>query len=588
MDIQGYIIDQWLGKMDSEHQVLTVYDSDKLYYSLLPMAQERNIKVIDTTTNKLPNREEATKYWTDTLPNDKEARMLIYRQCEMPKTNDQKILDPYIGLTQTGIVFPIGPKDQYENMCKSFLPGKEEAIDKLIGNGNASFNNINALQEGVTYPELENLTKGKSLNEIVVNLLALEQTPNSKWMSEWRSFGETYLPGLQCDGNSLSTIKQKLWQYLLFSEFVHDLPVALPDSLKSVAICPKEQTVNINNICSSIRNRNDLREDYVEQSQSIVNRFHLDKLFAKAENLGKIVTFAFENIVEYEIYLDYLSKGDYQNASLTLRKNQDNVWYQADSSVALFWNLVRQCEIMMKVIRDSSTPIDDLNSLAEWYAKIGYKIDMAFRKYQTILSQSADDNPQIAELSKLVYTNYRSFTEQVQQKYQQLVYKEGYPISSIDKNIEVWEKYIAPLLEKKKKVAVMMADAFRFEMGQEITEIVTRNNEVECKPSSAFAPTVTRFGMAALLPKAKDKLRLVVENEKLMPAIDGKIIETPSDRVNYIKENIPAHVHVMDITSDKLANAIVDDHVNLLIIRSTKIDTSGESIQGIGLAEMEN
>lgn len=48
MDIQGYIIDHWLGKMSAEKPVLVIYDRNALYHSVLPLAEEKGVKVIDT------------------------------------------------------------------------------------------------------------------------------------------------------------------------------------------------------------------------------------------------------------------------------------------------------------------------------------------------------------------------------------------------------------------------------------------------------------------------------------------------------------------------------------------------------------
>ena len=49
MDIQGYILDHWMGKMSAEHPVLMVYDKDGIYYDLLPMLKERGA---DTFENR--------------------------------------------------------------------------------------------------------------------------------------------------------------------------------------------------------------------------------------------------------------------------------------------------------------------------------------------------------------------------------------------------------------------------------------------------------------------------------------------------------------------------------------------------------
>lgn len=586
MDIQGHIIDKWLGTMSANHPILTVYDTDSRYYSLLPLVAERGVKVIDTTKNLLANREEACDYWINTLVTDSNARMLIYRTVKFAE--NKKVNDPYIAFTQAGKFFPFGPNDNYVNMCKSFLPGKADTIDGLFKNGTDNFTNINALQEGVSYPELENLTQGKSFVEITLGLLSLAETANTAWMSEWKSFGESYLPNLDCNGTTLRDVKQKLWQYLLFSEFVFDLPCDLPAELKTVACCPEEQYENIIILCKNLRNQNDLRDDYVEQAQDITAKLHLDTLFSNAKNLGKIVTFAFENRVEYNIYLDDLHNGEYEKASLLLSKNKQSVWYQADAEVSLFWDLAEQCERMLGCIRKANGELNNLKELTTWYAEQGFQVDTAFRRYQQKISTSDEDNASIAELSKFVYAQYRSFTEQIQHKYQKAIIEEGYPISTIASNVTFWQTNVEPLLNQQKRIVVLFADAFRYEMGKELSASLGNSYTVDCQPSAAYIPTVTRFGMAALLPHANDTIELKVEDKKLMPFIEGKKIELPADRVNYIKANVPSHVVVSDTTSDKFLTTAIDESTNLMIIRSIKIDAAGENITNIGLTEMDS
>ena len=84
MDIQGYILDHWIGKMSAEHPVLMVYDKDGIYYDLLPMLQEKGVKVIDSTQSHLHARLSAQRYWCKDLSLNKDTRMVIYRKRSLP------------------------------------------------------------------------------------------------------------------------------------------------------------------------------------------------------------------------------------------------------------------------------------------------------------------------------------------------------------------------------------------------------------------------------------------------------------------------------------------------------------------------
>ena len=128
----------------------------------------------------------------------------------------------------------------YENICRSFLPAKLTELNQLFETGTPGFNLVNALLDGAAYPELEQLTGGKSITETTVGLLSISSCTDMKWQKEWRAFSEAQFPSLDTSGSSLQEIQSKLWTYLLFSEFVFDLPETLPDNLKSVRIAPTE------------------------------------------------------------------------------------------------------------------------------------------------------------------------------------------------------------------------------------------------------------------------------------------------------------------------------------------------------------
>lgn len=591
IDIQGHIVDHWLGKMDENHPVLTIYDATGQYYELLSLVEERGVMVVDTTKDILLTRMKSCEFWMTKLQQNSDARLVIYRKTAPLVNNTQKVADPYAALAQINNKnFPQeGAKDMYINMCKSFIHGKADVIDDLFRDGCPSFNTINALLDGANYPELESITKGKSMVEITVNLLALDEVKSSSWLSEWRSFGAAHFPNLDCNGFTLREIQGKLWQYLLYSEFALDLPIAIPAELVTVPVSPKEKFDTITNVCRAIRNRVDLRNDYVEQAQNVVSKLRLDEIFSGANDLGKIVTFAFENRVEYENYVAALHSGDYTKASERFFANKhQSLWFEADKDVSTFWNLAEQCELMLKSIRDAKDNLDSLANIANWYVENGYRVDSAFRHYQTLLSQSSSDILQTEEMTQVVHSNYRAFTEHIQKTYQEKFAEEGYGAMSIASNLGFWNEYVKPLLDKKKKVVVLMADAFRYEMGKELEQsIVNHYDEVECIPSRAYVPTVTRFGMAALLPDAENKMMLSIVDGHLQPVFDGEAIKIPDDRIAYIEKSTPSTVKVQDFNIKDFVPSKISSDTNLLIIRSVDIDASGENLTGNGLSSME-
>ena len=115
MDIQGYILDHWMGKMSAEHPVLMVYDKEGIYYDLLPMLQEKGVKVIDTTQSHLHARLSAQRYWCNELSLNKDSRMVVYRKLSLPNNKRSWVEEPYAAFMKGGCIFPQGSQDRFEN-----------------------------------------------------------------------------------------------------------------------------------------------------------------------------------------------------------------------------------------------------------------------------------------------------------------------------------------------------------------------------------------------------------------------------------------------------------------------------------------
>ena len=434
--------------MSDKHPVLTVYDPEGKYTSLLPLAENKGITVINTTKTPFAAYEQAFDCYLNKLGIDREARMLIYRSKHIPATEGEKSDDPFYALSQIGECFPFGPNDDLLMISKRFLPNKTAEIDKLQAEGNLKFNSINALQGGASYPVLENLTHGKSPKEMTLGLLRLESVADLSWMQEWKQLAENHYSGLNADGNSLVSVQENLWQYLLFSEFVLDLPTKLPDTMASIPMALPENKETIFDLCNSIRNLLDMREDYVRQAKRISDKLHLADSFAKATNLGAVVTFAFENKVEYTCFNQAVSSGQYEQAAAMVAKNKQSIWYETDDSVRQFWNLAdHACQLFAVIYASKSIPADaSFKDIAQWYASTGYKADNAFRHYMTIEQDISHVSPYINDLSKAVVDAYRSFTETEVQQYQQTVVSEGLQGEiGIQRNTNAFNTHIAHL-----------------------------------------------------------------------------------------------------------------------------------------------
>lgn len=573
-------MDHWLSKMKPENPVLTIYDKDGTYYDILPIAKEKGIKVIDTTKGFLHARLAASKFWCNELSLNSDNRMIIYRKRQMPTNNRSWVEEPFVAFTKSGALFPYGPQDGYENICRTFLPAKQQELDKLFSQGSTSFNMINALLDGAAYPELEQLTGGKSFAEMTVGLLSQTSCSDMKWLNEWKNFAEVQYPGLDANGVTLNDVQLKLWSYLLFSEFVFDLPEELPDNLKSVAVAPVELKDKIYMVCDKLRNQINLRETYVKRANKIAVQLNLADVFARAKHLGERVTFSFENSVEYDRLISYVKEGNIVAARNLANKNQNDVWYQEDKEVETFWNLSESLLLLCECINNGIMSDGNLKDIVEWYAESGCQADFAFRRYHTDLLGAINMPKQVSSLTELLNAKYREFTERGVKVYQQSILElKDYP----ELNNQGFVQKVYPALKDDKRVAFVMVDAFRFEMGKTFAESMKRiyRDRVEYAPRISYLPSVTRFGMANHL----GDISLDTQSGKLQPLIGFDVVSTPEDRIDYLKKTIG--VELQDVRLEDFEPTAVNDETRLLVVRSQGIDTAGENDKLNGLSSME-
>ena len=93
----------------------------------------------------------------------------------------------------------------------------------------------------------------------------------------------------------------------------------------------------------------------------------------------------------------------------------------------------------------------------------------------------------------------------------------GY-VSEINKQREFYRKYVSPNVSKGNRVFVVISDALRFEVAAELSEVLSHTTKGKAKLEAVQAvfPSITRFGMAALLPGKELSV-----SDKMEVSIDG-------------------------------------------------------------------
>jgi hypothetical protein len=174
---------------------------------------------------------------------------------------------------------------------------------------------------------------------------------------------------------------------------------------------------------------------------------------------------------------------------------------------------------------------------------------MESRKYNFEFAASNDHHG----LEKLITKAEQRYTQvgsELSKHFMTQFHKAKHPIKGLLRQRDIFEKQVKPHLSEG-KVAYVWVDALRFEMARELWRLLKDDFKLEIQPAIGTMPTITEIGMAALLPKANESVKVVaVGGGKLALEIGGKVIKDRKDRVAFLKEN--AGVSVFDAKLEDL------------------------------------
>lgn len=132
------------------------------------------------------------------------------------------------------------------------------------------------------------------------------------------------------------------------------------------------------------------------------------------------------------------------------------------------------------------------------------------------------------------------------------------------------------------RVALVIADAMRLELGHRLSELVQSvapSRHVEA--AVAAVPTITRVGMANLLPhSATNGIGVRIDGEDLTVTVDNVVIRTVADRTAaYRAEAGRVEDHTLSEWSSLGDNVLRDrlSKADLAIVRAQEVDAAGES-----------
>ncbi len=212
------------------------------------------------------------------------------------------------------------------------------------------------------------------------------------------------------------------------------------------------------------------------------------------------------------------------------------------------------------------------------YQNTWYLLDFYYRKF-IFHAKACNEVTLLKHLSDKVenlYTN--NYLLKVNDAWQPFIDKcQKWGIPPYLSQSDFFERFVQSFLQNKNKVAVVISDALRFEVGEELKERIVSEDryQAELEPMIAQLPSYTQLGMAALLPH--HTLTLTQDNQVEVDGQSTQGIENRSKVLDQFIKGSAAALHstkFMEMNHEESRQLVKDNQV--IYIYHNQIDAIGD------------
>ena len=580
---------------------MVVYDPDGRYQSVCSSLEDKKIRVVNASNSSIKSRLAAIEALQNIgRPKSTLDALLVYVPKRRSETDEEKQNDPFSIYGEAGAVFPRDDGDEYLSLCLRAKPDNSTEIRRVFASSPSgpAFSVIDAIGGGSSWPQLRSALRVESGREILEALLvprakqAAALKDQEGWNDEARNFlSKTLGMSVKTRGKTWNAISDELWRFVLFSEFVFDLPSELPERLQGIPHAVTEAQPIIEDVCERLRNSPSNKNIYIERAEQIEKDLSLQQICASIEDLGVRDTFPFEERTFLKQAIKGLIGNDLNASRDTISTHGNSIWINRGESQAQ-WEMIKSCFALIESCEDNQRQLPDKSKsqkeLIEFYISSLRETDRLQREFEQTFSDFLDHKNILSDVIEFARSKYRRLAETTQTAFVKHLETSGWPQSELLSNLDIYDKYVASKLkEGGRRVAYILVDALRYELGVVLEKSLAEDGPVVLQAACATVPTITPVGMASLLPGASEDLTLN-EAGKLVPKIADTKIGNVSQRMNIFRKQMGDRFQEMPL-NDFVKNKVdFAETVDLLVLRSTEIDSQLESNPESTLALIPN
>lgn len=364
------------------------------------------------------------------------------------------------------------------------------------------------------------------------------------------------------DANTLRTQASRL---ILATDFIETLGAIVPESLKTIQLASQ---TTARRACLEFaqqwRNRRDLIPSYVKAAQEVQAALRVEVLDINLDLLSQTDTFrANEERLQILIEESLLKRPSHGLLEL-IQKRISGFWSSQTPEIKTRWEVILNAgRVIVEAARIESGLKGKQWSASKLFAEYVYgdnawcQLDTAQRHLERDVLRydlKVEQNDSLQRLLAYASQHYTMIVNRLAEQFTQTYRAEGFRLRDVQLQTDIFHDVVNPHLRSKKRVAYILVDAFRYEMGREFLSLIQVSEPTwatNIVPAIATPPTITDIGMAALMPGAQDGIELKAENDNLVPYINGKPLRNSKGRFERLKQFVGNDI--MQVTLDEIA-----------------------------------
>jgi uncharacterized protein (TIGR02687 family) len=320
---------------------------------------------------------------------------------------------------------------------------------------------------------------------------------------------------------------------------------------------------------------------YKEISKKLSKEINLESVIqvSKIEDILNKDTF---NIIDQRIIVEIrnlLVTGNFVNKEIQdWISERTNKFFYSD-----FENVYQGLSIasnLIDSIQRNTFQIESISQGINKYVNTFYLVDKYYRQY-TAIAEKLNDGGIFKDLTEKIEKLYsNSFLLKLNDNWQKEVDKlDNWKFSEFKMQSDFYKNYVKEYENRNNRIFVIISDALRFEIGQELAELIVKEDryEAELEFQVTTLPSYTQLGMAALLPHSK----LSFDNENEYVNVDGMSSTGKDNRVKILQKYYQRSVA---LSSEEFLNmkAHTDGRefikpYDIIYIYSNTIDKTGDN-----------